>query len=443
MALNASHAQTMRAIERDRLAGEPVGVAVAVPVLVARAHDAADVAEQAADPLQHLLALDRVRLDDRALLGVELAGLVDDLRRDADLADVVQQRRRTRRRGDRPTRAPSSSQTREHEIDDVAAVDARVRVVGLDDVAEQERRAAVRVAQLERVVDPALPLAARTCRSSPTSGRTSTTSAGCVLRRERDGQAERRESERRRPRRRPRKPSTARGAMPVRRGRRSRRRCEVERELRGERRRGRPATPTSAGAGRPRARARASARARGTPSRASGSARVGSRSGHGRSATVAQDEPRGDGAAARADREREEHRHEHELRRDRRAAADLELDARDERVEPDEEREPPGRERRPAVQEAARRGSPRRPRPPPERANATRARQSSRASLRARVARTSSSSSWSSATVGAAVEVTVRSSAPDLRRDSLEGGITHHPFSPQRVIATVPTGARR
>ena len=40
------------------------------------------------------------------------------------------------------------------ELDDVAAVHAGVGVVGLDHVAEQERRAAVGVAQLELVVDP-------------------------------------------------------------------------------------------------------------------------------------------------------------------------------------------------------------------------------------------------------------------------------------------------
>ena len=47
----------------------------------------------------------------------------------------------------------------DRERDDVAAVRARVGVVGLDDVAEEERGAAVRVAELERVVDPAAPLA--------------------------------------------------------------------------------------------------------------------------------------------------------------------------------------------------------------------------------------------------------------------------------------------
>ena len=49
-----------------------------------------DAAEQTADALEHALALDRVRLDHRPLLGSELPRLADDLRRDADLADVVE-----------------------------------------------------------------------------------------------------------------------------------------------------------------------------------------------------------------------------------------------------------------------------------------------------------------------------------------------------------------
>jgi hypothetical protein len=47
----------------------------------------------------------------------------------------------------------------EDELDDVAAVRARVLVVGFDDVAEQHRRAAIRVPELERVVDAHLALA--------------------------------------------------------------------------------------------------------------------------------------------------------------------------------------------------------------------------------------------------------------------------------------------
>ena len=79
-------------LQRNRLAGQPIGIAAAVPALVRGAHDPPDLDHEAADLLEHLLALDRVRLDDRPLALVELAGLVDDLLRHGDLADVVQQR---------------------------------------------------------------------------------------------------------------------------------------------------------------------------------------------------------------------------------------------------------------------------------------------------------------------------------------------------------------
>ena len=48
---------------------------------------------------------------------------------------------------------------RKCQLDDVLAVLSRVRVVGLDDVAEQERCPAVGVAQLELVIDAHTPLA--------------------------------------------------------------------------------------------------------------------------------------------------------------------------------------------------------------------------------------------------------------------------------------------
>ena len=78
-------------LERDLLAGEAVRVAAAVPALVVRADDQTDVAHEAADAVEHLLALDRVGLDQLPLVRVELAGLVDDLLGDRDLAHVVQQ----------------------------------------------------------------------------------------------------------------------------------------------------------------------------------------------------------------------------------------------------------------------------------------------------------------------------------------------------------------
>ena len=61
MALNASQAQTIRATSGIDSPASRSGIAVAVPVLVARAHEATDVTEEPADALEHLLALDRGR----------------------------------------------------------------------------------------------------------------------------------------------------------------------------------------------------------------------------------------------------------------------------------------------------------------------------------------------------------------------------------------------
>ena len=148
----------MRATQWDLLADEAVGVAGAVPVLVARAHDPADVPEDAADLREHALAFDRVRLDQLEFFVSQLARLVDDLGRDPDLADVVEQRRELCVAALRARDAELVADIG-YERDDVAAVLARVRVVRLDDVAEEEGGAAVRVAELERVVDARLPLA--------------------------------------------------------------------------------------------------------------------------------------------------------------------------------------------------------------------------------------------------------------------------------------------
>ena len=89
---------------------------------------------------------------------VERAGLVDDLGRDRGSSRRRGGARRTRRRDARSRRQPSSSATASTRSTTCTAVAAGVRVVGLDDVAEQERGAAVRVAELERVVDATAPL---------------------------------------------------------------------------------------------------------------------------------------------------------------------------------------------------------------------------------------------------------------------------------------------
>ena len=55
--------------------------------------------------------------------------------------------------------SPSIVGDPEHERDDVAAVAAGVGVVRLDDVAEEERGAAIGLRELERGLDARLPLA--------------------------------------------------------------------------------------------------------------------------------------------------------------------------------------------------------------------------------------------------------------------------------------------
>ena len=76
--------------ERDRVADEPVRVAVAVPALVLVAHGAGD-GLQAGDGREDALADHRVLAHEHPLRGVERAGLVEERVGDADLADVVEQ----------------------------------------------------------------------------------------------------------------------------------------------------------------------------------------------------------------------------------------------------------------------------------------------------------------------------------------------------------------
>src|SRR5689334_8219231 len=64
--------------ERDRLAGERIRIALAVPPLVARPDDCPDLAEEPTDALEHLLAEHGVRLHQLPLGVVERARLVDD-----------------------------------------------------------------------------------------------------------------------------------------------------------------------------------------------------------------------------------------------------------------------------------------------------------------------------------------------------------------------------
>ena len=170
----------------------------------------------------------------------------------------------------RRSRAPMPElvRDRERQVDDVAAVRAGVRVVGLDHVAEQEHGAAVGVAQLELGIDPhaALP---REHREQADQRKGEHDREGRVHGRERNGEPDRREAR-------------VDGVNPGHRAQLHLRRDaehgplahggagEVERELREERGQRRPATGRATASLRRRGRARAPARRRATHCRRGG-----------------------------------------------------------------------------------------------------------------------------------------------------------------------------
>src|SRR5207253_1657441 len=98
----------------------------------------------------------------------QLARLVDDLGRDLDLANVVEKGSEL---GIPALARVESDPVRdvEDEGHDIAAVTPGVGVVGFDDVPQEHGSAAVRVAELERVVDADLTLASEV-REQPDQG---------------------------------------------------------------------------------------------------------------------------------------------------------------------------------------------------------------------------------------------------------------------------------
>ena len=124
-------------------------------------------AEHAADALEHLLPVDRMALDDRELLVGELAGLVDDLVGDADLADVVQQRGELEVAPVARVEPEGVADGQGERDDAVAVLAAGVGVVGLEQVAHEQRGAAVGVRERERLVDVRAPLAREEARAGP------------------------------------------------------------------------------------------------------------------------------------------------------------------------------------------------------------------------------------------------------------------------------------
>ena len=301
---------------------------------MARADEIADFAEQTADLLEHLLALDRVRVDDRPLLVGELPGLVDDLLRDLHLADVVEECREL----GLPPRLRVEAELVgdvEDERDDVLAVQPRVRVVGLDHVSEQERSAAIRVRELERVVDARRALA-REVGEQAHQRQAEQEGVGLGEGRICEREAERSERQRRRA-----TPGPAHGrALAARCPRAAKpprgRAGEVERELGGqsERDQRQMAQRRRRGAERGEDEHRADgvprAHADGAPARPTcNSPRMCSGS-------VLRKQPSRDEQRYQVERRQEEHRHEDELRRDGVGEGDLELHPRREGVAGDE-----------------------------------------------------------------------------------------------------------
>ena len=136
-------------LERDLLAAQSIRIAGPVPALVARADHLADPTQEASNPIEHELPLDRVRLHDLELRVGEGRRLVQDLLGNGDLADVVEQR------GELDLLAvllpdPELVGHRVHQVDDRAAVRRRVGIVELDHVREQHDRAPVGAVELER-----------------------------------------------------------------------------------------------------------------------------------------------------------------------------------------------------------------------------------------------------------------------------------------------------
>src|SRR3954462_1898904 len=123
---------------RDLLAGLAVGVAGAVPALVAAPDDGANLGEPL-DRLEDPLAELGVHLDDRALLGRERARLEQDAGRDPDLADVVEQGAQLEALQLRALEAHRLANSHGH-VGDPARVRGGVLVVGLERVGERLHR---------------------------------------------------------------------------------------------------------------------------------------------------------------------------------------------------------------------------------------------------------------------------------------------------------------
>ena len=89
MASNVSATAMILRSEWYSLPGQPIRVAVAVHALVMVANDRGQLV--VAEPAHHLGAVNRVTLDDLELRVCEPGRLIEDLRCDTELADIVDQ----------------------------------------------------------------------------------------------------------------------------------------------------------------------------------------------------------------------------------------------------------------------------------------------------------------------------------------------------------------
>ena len=222
---------------------------------------------------------------------------------------------------------------RDHELDDVAAVAARVRVVRLDHLAEQHRGAAIRVRELERVVEAPLPLLGEHLEQEDEREHDGNTTPDCPTVRHRDDEPDRGERDvdecrlAHRQRAAHGRDSVRPGARP---GARSATKSAAELCARARRRtRERRATSASRGSGEREDDCRSERIRRVRDD----DRRTGSRgTARARSRRLAEEIAGGDEERDVPRRQREEHRHETSCVGERAAVPTSKLDAGDERV---------------------------------------------------------------------------------------------------------------
>ncbi len=133
-------------LDRDRVAGELLGVAGAIEALVVRGDDRHEVA-QGLDGREDGAADRRVRAHEHPLVGGERPGLIQDRVGHADLADVMEQRAELHA-PQLVTGHPHLVRDRSRQRSDPRGVAARVRIPRVDRCRERLHRCEVQLAHL-------------------------------------------------------------------------------------------------------------------------------------------------------------------------------------------------------------------------------------------------------------------------------------------------------